>query len=69
MSSTVPAALSRAAGWATANPGKTTVLGAGAVCIAAPMIVAAPLLSAVGFGANGIVAGMYSRMRIYSTPH
>ncbi|KAI1132401.1 hypothetical protein F5Y10DRAFT_231095 [Nemania abortiva] len=47
--------------WATENPGKAVALGvamgAGAVMVATPMAVATPLLGAVGFGANGVVAG------------
>ncbi|KAI1277412.1 hypothetical protein F5Y07DRAFT_85540 [Xylaria sp. FL0933] len=47
----------KAADWAVANPGKAAAVGAGAVLVAAPMALAAPLLGAAGFGANGIVAG------------
>ncbi|KAI0448816.1 hypothetical protein F5B21DRAFT_496331 [Xylaria acuta] len=43
--------------WAAANPKQATVAGAGAACVAAPMLVAAPVLGLVGFGANGIVGG------------
>ncbi|KAI5858253.1 hypothetical protein GGS23DRAFT_586619 [Durotheca rogersii] len=45
--------------WATANPIKATACAAGVVCVAAPGLVAAPLLGVTGFGANGIVAGRY----------
>ncbi|TGJ86713.1 hypothetical protein E0Z10_g2023 [Xylaria hypoxylon] len=47
----------KAAEWAVANPGKTAAFGAGAALIAVPMVVAAPVLGAIGFGANGIIAG------------
>ncbi|KAJ2984556.1 hypothetical protein NUW58_g5999 [Xylaria curta] len=47
----------KAAEWAVANPGKTAAVGAGAVLLAVPMVAAAPLLGAVGFGANGVAAG------------
>lgn len=46
------------AGWAAANPVTTAAGAAGLLIIAAPALAAAPVLSAVGFGANGIVAGM-----------
>ncbi|KAI0907561.1 hypothetical protein F4823DRAFT_564703 [Ustulina deusta] len=43
--------------WAVANPGKAATMGAGAVLVAAPMALIAPILGAIGFGANGVVAG------------
>ncbi|KAI1737761.1 hypothetical protein F4680DRAFT_468019 [Xylaria scruposa] len=61
---TVPEALRLAAGkgrkiaeLAAANPGKAVAVGVGVTMVAAPMAVAAPILGAAGFGANGIVAG------------
>ncbi|KAI0103218.1 hypothetical protein GGR51DRAFT_561902 [Nemania sp. FL0031] len=47
----------KATNWAAENPGKAAALGTGAVLVAAPMMVAAPVLGVAGFGANGIVAG------------
>lgn len=47
-----------AAEWAATNPKQATVAGAGAACVVAPMLVMAPVLGLVGFGANGIVGGM-----------
>ncbi|KAI0402761.1 hypothetical protein F4802DRAFT_574307 [Xylaria palmicola] len=43
--------------WAGANPRTAVAVGAGVVLVAAPMLIAAPLLGAFGFGANGIVVG------------
>ncbi|KAI2638225.1 hypothetical protein GGS21DRAFT_461225 [Xylaria nigripes] len=47
----------KATEWATKNPGKAVVMGAGVILAAAPMAAAAPVLGAFGFGANGIIAG------------
>ncbi|KAI0446877.1 hypothetical protein F4803DRAFT_546729 [Xylaria telfairii] len=43
--------------WAATNPKQAAVAGVGAACVVAPMLVVAPVLSLVGFGANGIVGG------------
>ncbi|KAI0479845.1 hypothetical protein F4859DRAFT_477531 [Xylaria cf. heliscus] len=43
--------------WAAANLKQATIAGAGAACVVAPMLVAAPVLGLVGFGATGIVGG------------
>ncbi|KAI8629726.1 hypothetical protein F5Y19DRAFT_475178 [Xylariaceae sp. FL1651] len=43
--------------WATANPRMALTVGAGAALVVAPMAIAAPVLGAVGFGAQGVVAG------------
>ncbi len=45
------------AGWISAHPGATVAVAAGLVIFALPGVVAVPVLSAVGFGANGIIAG------------
>ncbi|TRX90093.1 hypothetical protein FHL15_009012 [Xylaria flabelliformis] len=49
----------KAVEWAAANPGKTAAIGAGTVLIAAPMAAVAPVLGIAGFGANGVIAGMW----------
>ncbi|KAH6897273.1 hypothetical protein B0T10DRAFT_181753 [Thelonectria olida] len=43
--------------WASNHPFQAAGLGTAALVIAAPGVVAAPLLGAAGFGANGIVGG------------
>ncbi|KAI1288790.1 hypothetical protein F5Y03DRAFT_379170, partial [Xylaria venustula] len=45
------------ADWAATNPGKAAALGVSSTLLIVPMVVAGPALAAVGFGANGIVAG------------
>ncbi|KAI0502917.1 hypothetical protein F5B22DRAFT_652609 [Xylaria bambusicola] len=57
MNVTVPAALTKAAQWAAANPGKTLAMGGGAALVAVPMMAAAPVIGAAGFGVNGIIGG------------
>lgn len=42
-------------------------MGVAGVMIAAPAVVAAPALAAVGFGANGIAAGQYPALYLSST--
>ncbi|KAK3687439.1 hypothetical protein B0T22DRAFT_478760 [Podospora appendiculata] len=56
----VPNWAKSAANWTKENPGTAAcaVVGAGGLAVvAAPALVTAPLLSAAGFGANGIVGG------------
>lgn len=53
-----PDAWKKATDWAAVNPRKAAAMGAGAVCVVAPMLVAAPVLGILGFGANGIIGGM-----------
>ncbi|KPM37771.1 hypothetical protein AK830_g8803 [Neonectria ditissima] len=48
---------SRAKNWARTNPLQAAALGGSAIVVAAPAIVAAPVLAIAGFGANGIVGG------------
>lgn len=43
--------------WIQANPGKTAMYAVAGVALAAPAVIAGPLLAAAGFGANGIAAG------------
>jgi len=45
--------------WAAANPRMALTIGAGAALVVAPMTLAAPVLGAVGFGAQGVVAGTW----------
>ncbi|KAI1170830.1 hypothetical protein F4777DRAFT_567732 [Nemania sp. FL0916] len=50
----------KATEWAVANPGTAVAVGVGGlggVMVAAPMMAAAPVLGAFGFGANGIAVG------------
>lgn len=57
---TVPQATVKGAAWVAANPGTTAaccVAGAGLAMAAAPGMAAAPVLGAVGFGAEGVAAG------------
>jgi hypothetical protein len=55
---TLPRAAAQGAKWVAANPGTAAAAGVGLVLVAAPALVTAPVLGAVGFGANGIVAGV-----------
>ena len=60
---TIPRATIQGAKWIAANPGTAAACGAagvGLVLIVTPGLVAAPALGAVGFGAEGIVGGMFS---------
>ncbi len=60
---TLQPAIVQGATWVAANPGKSASLvaaGAGLACIAAPALVAAPALGAVGFSSGGVVAGLQS---------
>lgn len=55
----------KAAKWAAENPKKATYAVVGttaAVAIVAPRVVAVPVLGAVGFGAEGVVAGKSSSL-------
>jgi hypothetical protein len=59
---TLPQATIQGTKWVVANPGtaaKCGAAGVGLVLVAAPAVVAAPALGAVGFGADGIVAGVF----------
>ena len=59
---TLPQATVQGAKWVAANPGTTAVCGAagvGLVLVIAPASVAAPVLGVVGFGAYGIIAGVF----------
>jgi len=59
---TLPQATVQGAKWVAANPGTTAVCGAagvGLVLVIAPASVAAPVLGVVGFGADGIIAGVF----------
>ena len=55
--------------WATGNPGKAAAIGAGAVCVAAPMLVVTPALAAVGFSANGVVGGTLRGLTSQTNQH
>ena len=60
---TLPQATVQSAKWVAANPGTTVAGGAavaGLVLVVAPASVAAPGLAAVGFGADGIIAGVFA---------
>jgi len=57
---TLPQATVQGANWVAANPGTAAAYGAagvGLVLLVAPASVAAPVLGAVGFGADGVIAG------------
>jgi len=59
---TLPQATVQGAKWVAANPGTAATCcaaGVGLVLVVAPASVAAPVLGAVGFGADGIIAGMF----------
>ncbi|KAJ2995165.1 hypothetical protein NUW58_g1358 [Xylaria curta] len=47
----------KAKDWSAANPKQATAAGVGAAFVVAPMLIAAPVLGLLGFGANGIVGG------------
>ena len=57
---TLPRLTVQGAAWVAANPGTTAAYGTagvGLLFITAPGLAAAPALGAIGFGADGIVAG------------
>jgi hypothetical protein len=59
---TLPQATVQGAKWVAANPGTAATCGAagvGLVLVVAPASVAAPGLGVVGFGADGIIAGVF----------
>ena len=47
-----------AAEWAADHPVATVAAVGGGVLLVAPLAVATPVLAAVGFGSQGVVAGM-----------
>ena len=59
---TLPQATVQGAKWVAANPGTAATCGAagaGLVLVVAPALVAAPGLGLLGFGADGIIAGVF----------
>lgn len=60
---TLPQATVQGAKWVAANPGTAASCGAagvGLVLVVAPASVAAPGLGVVGFGVDGIIAGVFT---------
>ena len=49
----------RVGDFARENPGKAALIAGSALAVAVPMLVAAPILGVFGFGAEGIIAGVY----------